>query len=54
MRLFFWFINYRISAITAPAPSAARLAHIMVPTRGGPCRAPIGQPSHEARRCTRW
>jgi len=32
-----------------PAPSAARLAQIMVPTWGGPCRASIGRPSRKAR-----
>jgi hypothetical protein len=36
-----------------PAPSAARLAQIMVPTWGGPCRAFIAQPrGSEARSVT--
>src|SRR5258706_16477784 len=39
-RGFISFMNYPIGA--PPAPSAARLAHIMVPTWGGPRRASIG------------
>ena len=41
MRLFISFMNYPTGAVTPTAPSAARLAQIMVPTWGGPCRALI-------------
>jgi hypothetical protein len=36
-------MNYPIGAVTPTAPSAARHAQIMVLTRGGPCRAFMGQ-----------
>ena len=42
-------LSYRCH-LRPPAPSAARLVQIMVPTWGGPCRAFIGQPSLKARR----
>jgi hypothetical protein len=42
-RGFISFMNYPSVPIHPPAPSAARLAQIMVPTPGGPGRASIGR-----------
>src|SRR5262245_47289314 len=50
MRLFISFMNDQSVPLRPPAPSAARLVQIMVPTWADRAALPSGQPSLKARR----